>query len=76
MTDDNNKSTTSSFKIVFPVVTLLIFFALLNINNPNTALINLTVANVLFALFWLFIIDLCIVGVFLIIFIIIWIFAR
>ena len=44
----------------FSVLTLLIFFYLLNLYNSGVSLIDLTVGDILFALFWLFIIVLLI----------------
>lgn len=70
MTDERTFDTSSYVKVAFPVLTLLIFFALLNISNAGERIVDLTVADVLFALFWIFIIDISIIGILIVIFII------
>ena len=54
-------STDSVIKVGLPIITLLVFFALLNINNAGVGLTSLTVTDILFALSWVFIIDIFIV---------------
>ena len=45
------------------LITLIIFFALLYINNAGVRVVDLEVGDILFALFWLFIIYLTIIGI-------------
>ena len=56
-------NTDSVVKIGLPILTLLIFFTLLNISNSDVRIVDLTVADFLFAIFWIIIINIAIVGV-------------
>jgi hypothetical protein len=74
MTDNINVG--GYVKIGIPILTILVFFALLNINNAGMRVVDLTVADVLFALFWVLIIDIAVIGGIIAIFIVITIRAK
>lgn len=57
----SDKNSNSYVSIGFPLFTLLVFFILLNINNADISVIDLTVSSILFALFWMFIITISVI---------------